>query len=83
MDGSSSTKPDVPFDDDALDWICVRIDAIRALIQSLPHEGALTDVDTLLAVAHAEASRHRDNTQQKKPAAPARDGELSLRWPEQ
>jgi hypothetical protein len=68
MDGSNSTKADVPFDNDALDWICVRIDAIRALIQSLPHEGALTDVDTLLAVAHAEASRHRHQGVERRAA---------------
>ena len=47
------------FDNAALDRICDRISGLRAFIRSLPHEGALLDVDTLLAVAQAEASRLR------------------------
>jgi hypothetical protein len=50
---------DGQFDDAALDRICERINGVRAFIRTLPHDGALIDVDTLLAVAHAEASRQR------------------------
>jgi hypothetical protein len=64
------------FDDAALDRICERINGVRAFIRTLPHNGALIDVDTLLAVAHAEASRQRSRvdsaiTPSGKPATPA------------
>ena len=56
----------MPFDDAALDRICDRINGLGAFIRSLPHQGALTDVDTLLAVAHAEASRQRSRVDKVK-----------------
>ena len=67
----------VSFDNAALDRICDRISGLRAFIRSLPHEGALMDVDTLLAVAQADASRLRSELRRRthldekmEPAAP-------------
>lgn len=50
-------KPISTFDDAAVDMIGNKIQALRAHIRSLPHQGALIDIDTLLAVAEAEARR--------------------------
>ena len=60
---------DVQFDDAALDRICERINGLRAFIRTVPHVGALIDVDTLLAVANAEAARLRSRVHSVSSAA--------------
>ena len=43
------------LDANAVDLIGNRIQGLRAYIRTLPHQGALTDIDTLLAVAETDA----------------------------
>ena len=45
------------FDEAAIDAISDQIRKTRTYIRSLPHRGMLVDIDTLLAVAEAEARR--------------------------
>lgn len=45
--------------DDVVEHIRSEINRIRAYIQAQPHDGKLTDVDTLLSVAESEAARQK------------------------
>lgn len=45
--------------DGVIERIRKEINRIRVYIQAQPHEGKLTDVDTLLSVAESEAARHK------------------------
>lgn len=45
------------FDEASMDSVIDQIRETRAYIKTLPHRGRLIDIDTLLAVAEAEAQR--------------------------
>ena len=66
------------FDEAAIDAISDHIRATRTYIQSLPHQGTLVDIDTLLAVAEAEARRIAIDLTVQRFAGPA---EIALHSP--
>jgi len=66
------------FDEAAIDAISDQIRKTRTYIRSLPHRGMLVDIDTLLAVAEAEARRLAIDLTVQRFAGPA---EIALHSP--